>query len=68
MDSIEELRRLPLVLPMIDAHRKTITHAADEIEHLRRALKFYADATAADFANDNGFNATAALASADSKS
>lgn len=33
-----------------------------ENEHLRVVLKFYADATAADFANDNGFNANAALA------
>lgn len=33
-----------------------------ENEHLRAALKYYATATAADFANDNGFNATAALA------
>ena len=39
-----------------------ITAAENEVERLRRVLQFYASATAADFANDNGFNAEAALA------
>jgi hypothetical protein len=36
---------------------------ADERPYLIRALKFYATATDADWKNDNGFNANAALGS-----
>lgn len=43
---------------MVDARRD----AADEIDRLRKALKFYAEATTKDWENDNGFTANAALA------
>lgn len=42
-------------------YNRALLKAADEIEHLRRALRWYANATEKDFANDNGFNASAAL-------
>jgi len=52
-------------MPRMDSERwfpvSLAKEAADEIERLRRCLQWYADATAEDFANDNGFNATAVL-------
>ena len=55
MDIVEQLRRGPITNGLM-------LGAADEIERLRAALKWYAEATPEDFGKDNGFNANAALA------
>lgn len=61
-DIVADLRAYALDWRARAASIEPVLRAADDIERLRAALKFYANATEEDWHNDNGFNANAALA------